>query len=222
MARTAHARANDEQDIDAEPARPSRTARAERTRTALLQAAREEFGAVAFHEARISGIMQRAGMAHGTFYTYFASKEEIFRVVLEAVHAEAFPAQWRHGAHRTPLDDINATNRRYLEAWRRHTRVLASFEELASTNDEFAALRRAQRADYIGRTARAIRRWQAAGTVAPTVDADCLAACLGGMVERTAYMTFALGEGSADIDRVLATLDHVWAAALGFTAAPTP
>jgi AcrR family transcriptional regulator len=56
-----------------------RTSRGEKTRHKLLDAAREEFGEKGFYEAAVSGITQRAGVALGTFYTYFNSKEEVYR-----------------------------------------------------------------------------------------------------------------------------------------------
>ena len=59
-----------------------KTARGRKTRGKLLEAAEVEFGAKGFHEASISGITYRAGVALGTFYTYFESKEEIFRALV--------------------------------------------------------------------------------------------------------------------------------------------
>jgi AcrR family transcriptional regulator len=59
-----------------------KTARGKRTRNKLLDAAEIEFGEKGFHEAGISGITYRAGVALGTFYTYFESKEEIFRALV--------------------------------------------------------------------------------------------------------------------------------------------
>jgi len=55
-----------------------KTARGKRTRDKLLRAAETEFGDKGFHSAAISGITHRAGVALGTFYTYYESKEEIF------------------------------------------------------------------------------------------------------------------------------------------------
>ena len=59
-----------------------KTARGKRTRDKLLQAAEIEFGDKGFHEAAISGITYRAGVALGTFYTYFESKDEIFQALV--------------------------------------------------------------------------------------------------------------------------------------------
>ena len=59
-----------------------RTARGERTLRKILDAAREEFGERGFSDSSIVGITQRAGVALGTFYTYFDSKEVLFRALV--------------------------------------------------------------------------------------------------------------------------------------------
>jgi AcrR family transcriptional regulator len=59
-----------------------RTERGRRTLRRLMDAAAQEFGERGFHDAAITGITQRAGVALGTFYTYFDSKEEMFRALV--------------------------------------------------------------------------------------------------------------------------------------------
>ncbi|HEU0043816.1 TetR/AcrR family transcriptional regulator [Sphingomonas sp.] len=59
-----------------------RTERGRRTRRALLDAAAAEFAADGFHLASISAITRRAGVALGSFYTYFDSKDAIFRALV--------------------------------------------------------------------------------------------------------------------------------------------
>jgi hypothetical protein len=49
---------------------------------ALLNAAAEEFGEKGFHDAAISQITARAGVATGSFYVYFDSKEAIFQALV--------------------------------------------------------------------------------------------------------------------------------------------
>ena len=66
----------------ADEARTPRTERGRRTRRALLDAAAAEFGERGFHDASISGITARAGVAAGSFYTYFGSKEALFRALV--------------------------------------------------------------------------------------------------------------------------------------------
>ena len=59
-----------------------RTERGRKTLRKLLDAAALEFGDKGFHEASITGITTRAGTALGSFYTYFNSKDEIFRALV--------------------------------------------------------------------------------------------------------------------------------------------
>jgi AcrR family transcriptional regulator len=54
------------------------TARGERTRRKLLEAAERIFAELGYHDASIVKITEAAGVGQGTFYLYFASKKEIF------------------------------------------------------------------------------------------------------------------------------------------------
>jgi AcrR family transcriptional regulator len=65
-----------------EAGKAPRTDRGRKTRRALLDAARQEFGENGFHAASISGITRRAGVALGSFYTYFDSKEALFTALV--------------------------------------------------------------------------------------------------------------------------------------------
>ena len=73
-------------------AKAPKTSRGERTRNRILDAAAEEFGQRGFHEAAVSGITQRAGVALGSFYTYFNSKEELYRALVE--HMGEITRRW--------------------------------------------------------------------------------------------------------------------------------
>ncbi|TYC81042.1 TetR/AcrR family transcriptional regulator [Novosphingobium sp. BW1] len=64
-----------------------RTERGRKTRRKLLDAAAIEFGERGFHEASITSITQRAGTALGSFYTYFDSKDEIYRALVSDLSA---------------------------------------------------------------------------------------------------------------------------------------
>jgi len=65
-----------------------RTARGERTLRKILDAARDEFGEQGFSDSSIVGITQRAGVALGTFYTYFDSKEAVFQALVRDMSAQ--------------------------------------------------------------------------------------------------------------------------------------
>jgi AcrR family transcriptional regulator len=72
-----------EGSLKTEPAdKVPRTERGRKTLRRLLEAAALEFGERGYHDAAITGITQRAGVALGTFYTYFESKEEMFRALV--------------------------------------------------------------------------------------------------------------------------------------------
>ena len=65
-----------------------RTARGERTLRKILDAARDEFGERGFSDSSIVGITGRAGVALGTFYTYFDSKESVFQALVRDMSAQ--------------------------------------------------------------------------------------------------------------------------------------
>jgi len=65
-----------------------RTERGRRTRRAILDAAAQEFGARGFHATGITDITRRASVALGSFYTYFAAKEDVFRAVVADLSAQ--------------------------------------------------------------------------------------------------------------------------------------
>ena len=58
--------------------RKPRTARGEATRQKLLDAAEALFGRNGFHATSITDVVRRAGVAQGTFYLYFESKEAVY------------------------------------------------------------------------------------------------------------------------------------------------
>jgi AcrR family transcriptional regulator len=83
-------RANIEGEGESSPAsegKAPRTARGERTLRKILDGALEEFGERGFSEGSIVGITRRAGVALGTFYPYFDSKEAVFKALVSDMSA---------------------------------------------------------------------------------------------------------------------------------------
>jgi len=62
--------------------------RKERRQEQVLEAAKEVFAKKGFHRASIADIVQKAGIARGTFYLYFKSKRHIFTSLLESLLKE--------------------------------------------------------------------------------------------------------------------------------------
>ena len=65
-----------------------RTERGRRTLRLILAAATQEFGERGYHDAAIARIAQHADVAIGSFYTYFDSKEAVFRALVDTMSAE--------------------------------------------------------------------------------------------------------------------------------------
>jgi AcrR family transcriptional regulator len=103
-----------------------RTERGRKTLRRLIDAAAAEFGERGYHDAAITGITRRAGVALGTFYTYFESKEEVFRALVREMSratrahvAEAVKgAPDRLSAERLGLEAFIAFVRRHPELYR--------------------------------------------------------------------------------------------------------
>lgn len=65
-----------------------KTQRGEVTFQKLLEAAEAVFGEKGYYETSIVDIIQRAGVAQGTFYLYFKTKKDIFRQLVVHLHHE--------------------------------------------------------------------------------------------------------------------------------------
>ena len=91
-----------------------KTRRGRKTREKLLHAAAAEFGERGFPEASIASITQRAGVALGTFYVYFESKEEVFRALVS--YMGELTRQWI-GERVAESPDRLAAERRGVEAF---------------------------------------------------------------------------------------------------------
>jgi len=113
-----------------------KTERGKKTRQKLLDAAEIEFGEKGFHEAAISGITYRAGVALGSFYTYFDSKEEIFRALVHYMSERT--RQWVAERAAGAPDRLAAERigiEAYIEFVRRHKgiyRIISEAEFVAN------------------------------------------------------------------------------------------
>ena len=194
-----------------------RSAKGRRTRARLIEAAAEVFAERQFLETNISDIAQRAGVSHGTFYTYFTSKEEIFREV--ALGLQDIMLRSRERFPEPPpgapiLDRIEWTNRSYLTAYREHVALFAVIEQVSTFNVEFRSIRRHIRNAYVQRSEQALARMQQEGSIHHDVDPRYVAAALGSMTDRFAYVWLVLGD-EFEFDEAVRTLTLLWARAIG-------
>ena len=191
------------------------TARGQRTRAGLVHSAARVFERDGFLDARITDIAAEAGVATGTFYTYFDSKEEIFREVVDELIDELY--QQSHVgdlAGSDPIARIATANRLYVEAFARHAALYSVVVQVASFNPELRRRRQASRKAFIERAARGLRSLQTSGAADQSLDPDLTAAMLCGMVENFAEVRHLLGQRFDDDDAVAAMTD-IWAKAIG-------
>lgn len=182
-----------------------------------MKAARYIFERDGYLAARITDIAKRAKVAHGTFYTYFASKEEIFRAVISEVQDEQLgvapsdvsPGEETERASGDPLARIEAANRAYLVNYRKNARIMAVLEQLCTFNDDWRRIRLELRQPFVSRASRSIVRWQAEGRADPDLDPWYAASALCNMVDRFMYVWLVLGE-QCEEDKALTTLTQLW------------
>lgn len=197
------------------------TVRGARTRAALIAAARKVFERDGYLDAKLTDITKAAGCATGSFYTYFANKEEIFAAVLDQAQQDMLhPGMGRVADTDNPYAVLEASNRAYLAAYRRNAKLMGLLEQVAQIDPEFRAFR-ARRADaFIQRNAAGIADLQARGIADAGIDPLLASRALSGMVSRLAYSMFVLGEGSqeghVDFETLVSTVTRLWANALGF------
>lgn len=196
------------------------SARGARTRIALVRAARQVFERDGFLDARITDITARAGVAAGSFYTYFTSKEEVFAAVMEDVEEEMLHPRIRELADGDdPLSVIEAANRAYLLAYRRNAKLMGLMEQVAQIDDDFRRLRLRRVRAFTERNARALVHLQQQGLADPELDPPLAARALSAMVSRIAYLRYVQGFGNESHETLVQMLTRLWVGALGIRGA---
>lgn len=123
-----------------------RTERGRRTLRKLLDAAAVEFGEKGFHEASISSITRRAEVALGTFYTYFDSKDALFRaLVADMSNAVKVSARDAISSDMSALEVERAALSAFLAFAREHREIYriideAEFVDPASYRDHYETI----------------------------------------------------------------------------------
>jgi AcrR family transcriptional regulator len=193
------------------------TQRGRNTRAKLVVAAREVFSRVGFSEVRITDITAEAGVASGTFYTYFDSKEEIFREVAAQALAEMSAAHRRPPGEteRDPALQIEAATRRYFEVVRRNGRIAHSIEEIQAREPGVGRVRRDTLIVGVKRIERWIRALQSAGICPAQVAPWPTAQALHAMNVSVAYDHLVHRNAPEETEVLLRATTRIWCATLG-------
>ena len=173
-----------------------------------------------FLDARITDIAAAAGVAAGSFYTYFSSKEDAFAAVIEELSEEMLHPRLEGGERDDPVAMIGAANAAYLRAYRRNARLMGLMEQVAQINDDFRRLRLRRARAFGERNAQALARLQERGLADPGLDPQLAAQALSAMVSRMAYLRFVQGLGSGSTEVLAQALTQLWVNALRIPATP--
>jgi len=146
-------------------------------RQQLLEAATWVFARKGYRQAGIDDIIARAGVARGTFYLYFESKEQVFLAIVEGFHrlVTAALAGMDDAAQaaraKGPRAMLQASFRQWLGFFAAHRDTARVVLKEASSIDPrfeagFAALRRSAHSHFAAR----FRTLQEIGAANPAAD----------------------------------------------------
>ena len=185
-------------------------------RRQLLQAATWVFARKGYRRAGISDIIAHAGVARGTFYLYFDSKEQVFLAIVDDFHQKIARALTTSSETPTqPAIDpealLRASFRRWLGFFADHRDATTVILKEASSIDPrfehgFAELRRSAVDFFAAR----YRGFQQLGFVRPSIRPVLMAHLLIGMFDEL-LNAFVLTDPDADLDALAAQLaDFEW------------
>lgn len=192
-----------------------RTSRGRETRRQLLRAAKTVFERDGFLHARIADICDIAGISHGSFYTYFVSKEEIFKEIADSVELDLLtldPAP----ADADPVERVRVANAHYLRAYGANAKLMRVIHQVSTIDPEVLETRLQRQTEFAHAIERRIRSLQEAGLADPAVHPTYAAQALGGMVAGFAEYFFNTDNASGfDLETATDQLTRIWTNALG-------
>lgn len=200
----------------------TRTPKAERTRAVLVSSARYIFNRDGLADARVSDIVKKSRVAHGTFYTYFTSKEDVFEhVIIEffddirgAIDALA------DGETRTPYEAIHRENLAYINVLKANARIVGLMLVHSISNEDAIATRHREESRYfMERAANSIRHFQERGLAHEDVDPVYVSRALGCMLEQFCIQWVTQG-WEFDVETAARQLTNVWARSIGLEVPP--
>ncbi|MGC4936127.1 TetR/AcrR family transcriptional regulator [Gordonia sp. DT30] len=190
------------------------TKKSEATHQSLVDGARAVFDRDGYMDARVSDIVAEAGVSHGTFYTYFRSKSEVFQEVVRQVDdlIKEAVAQAPEDVPGHTAANLEKANRRYLRTHHQHARILALMEQVATADPDVQAFRLSGRALHVTRIERIIRALQDRGLAYTDIDPRTTAGALVAML--ASYAHWSTFDEPYDEDLTTHTLTQIWIRAI--------
>jgi AcrR family transcriptional regulator len=159
-------------------------AQGRKTMRRLLDAAMKVFDQRGYHGARVDDIVRVAKTSHGTFYLYFANKDDLFRALATDVAEQMLELSNGLGpvtADEAGFKEIRSWLASFTDLYRRYGPVIRAWTEAEVTDGAFGAMGTQLLASFArGLTGRIA---EAGGGV----DADVAATAMLAMIERFNY-----------------------------------
>ncbi|MFI5718894.1 TetR/AcrR family transcriptional regulator [Nocardia sp. NPDC051750] len=190
-----------------------RTYRGRETRRRLLDAAKEVFERDGFVHARITDVCTTAGISHGSFYTYFVTKEEIFTEVADSIELDLLAIE-PAPEDTDPVERIRLANEHYLRAYGANAKIMSVIHQVSTIDADVRATRLQRQNAFAEVIERRIRRLQESGDADPLVHPAYAAQALGGMVAHFADNLFNT-DNDFDLETATEQLTRIWVNALG-------
>ena len=165
----------------------SRSDRADK-RDTLLRAAIATFAARGFFNAQVADVARTAGVAAGTVYLYFRSKDDLLISIFERTMKEAI-AEGRQtiAALDAPLEQLRAIARLHLDRMSRDRDLAVVFQvELRQSTKFMERFSATHLREYLGIIRDVVARGQAAGTFRRDVNPTLASKLLFGMLDEMA------------------------------------
>jgi AcrR family transcriptional regulator len=187
------------------------------TRTRLVEAGWELFNKQPYPAVHIAEISARAGVTPGSFYSYFQSKEVLFREVAERALEELYSYGRTDptNAEGNPVRDIAYGIRQYFLVVSRLRVIAESIEQVYVVDDDVRMTRRGTVMQGAKRIERWIVRLQQAGICPSDVDAWLTALALQTMTINLAYDQLVRRDRPQDIDALVGAVTPIWARSVG-------
>jgi AcrR family transcriptional regulator len=183
-------------------------AKALRSRERLLEAARRVVASHGYANTTVDLIVAEAGVARGSFYTYFESKPHILGTLAASIdrEIERNVVAFDRGRSDDPIANLEIANRNYLAVVRELADLYRLVEEVALHDESVREGRLRSHQRHVARVAKAIERWQQRGLADAQVDAEATAAALVAMLSGVAQWMYLRGD-ALDEERALAALN---------------
>jgi TetR/AcrR family fatty acid metabolism transcriptional regulator len=154
-------------------------------RERILRAAVDVFARSGYFNAKVSEIARAAGVADGTIYLYFDSKEQVLVTIFREYTRNYLVSLERELAHvRRPEDRVRAAIRHHLETLGRD-RALAvvSQVELRHSLKFMSSLSQQEVADYLNMLRKIVEQGQAEGAFRSTLHPQLVAKSVFGILD---------------------------------------